>query len=89
MVVAASCYGGEGGSAAGTGRLVAIEEKMNAAKDRYIMEENLFQMALDLRLGRRLTFQQDDDPKHTAKITRSGFGTTLWPFLTDPARALT
>jgi len=57
-------------SAAGTGRLVAIEEKMNAAKYRDVLEENLFQSALDLRLGRRFTFQQDNDPKHTAKIIR-------------------
>ncbi|KAI4874838.1 hypothetical protein NFI96_025970 [Prochilodus magdalenae] len=57
-------------SAAGTGRLVAIEGKMNAAKYRDILEENLFQSALDLRLGRRVTFQQDNDPKHTAKITK-------------------
>ena len=57
-------------SAAGTGRLVAIEGKMNAAKYRDILEENLFQSALDLRLGRRFTFQQDNDPKHTAKITK-------------------
>jgi len=57
-------------SAAGTGRLVAIEGKMNVANYRDILEENLFQSALDLRLGRRLTFQQDNDPKHTAKITK-------------------
>uniref|UniRef100_A0A3Q3SGG7 Tc1-like transposase DDE domain-containing protein n=1 Tax=Mastacembelus armatus TaxID=205130 RepID=A0A3Q3SGG7_9TELE len=57
-------------SAAGTGRLVAIEGKMNAAKYRDILEENLFQSAQDLRLGRRFTFQQDNDPKHTAKITK-------------------
>ena len=57
-------------SAAGTGRLVAIEGKMNAAKYRDILEENLFKSALDLRLGRRFTFQQDNDPKHTAKITK-------------------
>jgi len=50
--------------------LVAIEEKMNAAKYRDILEENLFQSALDLRLGRRFTFQQDNDPKHTDKITK-------------------
>ena len=77
-------------SAAGTGRLVAIEGKMNAAKYRDILEENLFQSALDLRLGRRFTFQQDNDPKHTAKITKEWLRkTTLWPFLTGPARALT
>ncbi|KAG2471401.1 TC1A transposase, partial [Polypterus senegalus] len=57
-------------SAAGTGRLVAIEGKMNAAKYRDILEKNLLQSAKDLRLGRRFTFQQDNDPKHTAKITK-------------------
>ena len=57
-------------SAAGTGQLVAIEGKMNAAKYRDILEENLFQSALDLRLGRRFTFQQDNDHKLTAKITK-------------------
>ncbi len=57
-------------SAAGTGRLVAIEGKINAAKYRDILDENLLQSAQDLRLGRRFTFQQDNDPKHTAKITK-------------------
>ncbi|KAK3552257.1 hypothetical protein QTP86_006082 [Hemibagrus guttatus] len=57
-------------SAAGTGRLVRIEGKMNAAMYRDILDENLLQSALDLRLGRRFIFQQDNDPKHTAKITK-------------------
>uniref|UniRef100_A0AAZ3R5I6 Transposase n=1 Tax=Oncorhynchus tshawytscha TaxID=74940 RepID=A0AAZ3R5I6_ONCTS len=56
-------------SAAGTGRLVRIEAKMNGAKYRKILDENLLQSAQDLRLGRRFTFQQDNDPKHTAKTT--------------------
>ncbi len=55
-------------SAAGTGRLVAIEGKMKAAKYRDILDENLLQSAQHLRLGRRFTFQQDNDPKHSAKI---------------------
>ncbi len=54
-------------SAAVTGQLVAIEGKMNAAKYRDILDENLLQSAQDFRLGRRFTFQQDNDPKHTAK----------------------
>ena len=57
-------------SAAGTGRLVRIEGKMNAAMYRDILDENLLQSALDLRLGRRFIFQQDNDPKHTAKISK-------------------
>ncbi|KAK1784651.1 hypothetical protein P4O66_003334 [Electrophorus voltai] len=38
-------------SAAGTGRLVRVERKMNAAMYRDILEENLLQSTLDLRLG--------------------------------------
>jgi hypothetical protein len=59
-------------SAAGTGRLVRIKGKMNRAKYREILNENLLQSAQDLRLGRRFTFQQDNDPKHTAKTMQDG-----------------
>ena len=52
-------------SAAGTGRLVRIE-----AKYREFLDENLLQSAQDLRLGRRFTFQLDNDPKHIAKTTQ-------------------
>ena len=44
-------------SAAGIGRLVRIERKMNRAKYRGILDENLLQSPRDLRLGRRFTFQ--------------------------------
>ncbi len=37
-------------SAAGIGRLVAIEGKMNAAKYRDILDENLLQSAQDLKV---------------------------------------
>ncbi|XP_064869707.1 solute carrier family 22 member 13-like [Oncorhynchus nerka] len=56
--------------AAGTGRLVRIEGKMNRAKYREILDENLLQSAQDLILGQRFTFHQDNDPKHTAKTTQ-------------------
>ncbi len=45
-------------------------ERWMPAKYRDILDGNLLQSAQDLRLGRRFTFQQDNDPKHTAKITK-------------------
>ena len=68
-------------SAAGTGRLVRIEGKMNGAKYRErSIDENLLLSAQDLRLGRRFTFQQDNDPKHTAKTTQDKSLNILeWP----------
>ena len=56
-------------SSAGTGKQVRIEGMMDGAKYRDILEGNLFQSSRDLRLGRRFTFQQDNDSKHTAKAT--------------------
>ena len=50
-------------SAAGTERLVRIEGRMNAAKYREVLEENLLQSASDLRLERRFTFQHYNDLK--------------------------
>jgi hypothetical protein len=41
-------------SATGTGRLVRIEGKMNRAKYRKILDENLLQSAQDLRLGSKV-----------------------------------
>ncbi|KAG2457186.1 TCB1 transposase, partial [Polypterus senegalus] len=57
-------------SVAGTGRLVRIKGKMTAAMYRDILDENLLQSALDLGLGQQFIFQQDNDPKHTAKISK-------------------
>uniref|UniRef100_A0A4W5Q5D3 Tc1-like transposase DDE domain-containing protein n=1 Tax=Hucho hucho TaxID=62062 RepID=A0A4W5Q5D3_9TELE len=53
--------------AAGTETLVRTEGKMNGEKYREILDENLLQNAQDLRLGRRFTFQQDNNPKHTTQ----------------------
>ncbi|XP_061637270.1 LIM domain kinase 1a isoform X3 [Phyllopteryx taeniolatus] len=48
-------------SAAGTGRLVAIEGNLECGQ---VLDENILRSVL----GRRFTFQQDSDTKHTAKI---------------------
>ena len=57
-------------SVAGTGRLVRVEGKMNGAKYREILDENLLQSAQNLRLGWRFTFQWDNNTRHTAKTTQ-------------------
>ena len=56
-------------SLSGTGKLVRIEGMIDGAKYREILVGNLFKSSRDLRLGRRFTFQQDNEPKHTAKAT--------------------
>jgi transposase len=57
-------------SGAGTGRLVRIEGKLREAKYREFLDENLLQSTQELRLGRRFNFQQDNEPKNTAKTTQ-------------------
>jgi hypothetical protein len=61
-------------SAAETGRLFRIERKMNRAKYRELLDENLLQSARDLILGQRFTFQQDNDPSTQPSQCRSVFG---------------
>ena len=54
-------------------KLIRVEGKMDGAKYRDVLEQNLFQCACDLRLIQRFTIQQDNDPKHTAKTTLKWF----------------
>ncbi|KAK6313646.1 hypothetical protein J4Q44_G00151050 [Coregonus suidteri] len=65
---------------------------MNGAKYREILDENLLQSAQDLRLGRRFTFQQDNDPKHTAKTKQEWlqdkFGENKFHFLSGILKLL-
>lgn len=60
---------------AGTEGLVRVERKLNAAKFRDDINENLLRSIQNLRQGRRFTIQQDNDLKHTAK--------TMQEWLTD------
>ena len=62
---------------------------MNRAKYREILDENLLQSTQDLRPGQSFTFQQDNDPKHTAKTTHKW----LWdksqcPWVAQPEAGL-
>ncbi|MBN3289203.1 TCB2 transposase, partial [Polypterus senegalus] len=65
MEVAASCCGGVSLSQ----DLVRVEGKMDGAKYRQILEENLLPSARKFRTSRMFTFQHDNNPKHTAKLT--------------------
>ena len=56
-------------SSTGTGALARIEGKMNGAKYREVLEEKLLPSARKLKLGRKFTFQHDNDQKYTAKAT--------------------
>ena len=60
-------------SAQGTGSLVKIDGIMNSNKYIEILQENIQPSVKKLGLGRRFRFQQDNDPKHCAKITKKWF----------------
>ena len=60
-------------SSAGTGKLVRVDGKIDGAKYRTILEENLLESVKDLRLGWRFTFQQDNKPKYTVRATVEWF----------------
>jgi hypothetical protein len=45
-------------------------KKKSRDESREILDENLLQSAQNPRLGKRVAFQQDNDPKHTTKTTQ-------------------
>ena len=57
----------------GVGKLEFIDETMNADLYNNILKRNLKSSAKKLRLGNSFLFQQVNDPKHTAKKTKTSF----------------
>lgn len=57
-------------SAHGTGRLHCIKERMTGAMYCEILGNNLLPSVRSLKMGRGWVFQHDNDPKHTARITK-------------------
>ena len=66
----------------GVGNLCCIEGKLNGAGYRNILENNLIGTLnkFDLNIE-DIVFQQDNDPKHTAKLTKNGLRITILQFL--------
>uniref|UniRef100_A0A3B3HTK7 Tc1-like transposase DDE domain-containing protein n=1 Tax=Oryzias latipes TaxID=8090 RepID=A0A3B3HTK7_ORYLA len=60
-------------SACGTGRLHIIEGIMTGEKYGDILDQNLLSSARLLKVKRGWIFQQDNHPKHTAKVTLNWF----------------
>ncbi|KAL0202183.1 hypothetical protein M9458_000201 [Cirrhinus mrigala] len=70
-------------SAAGTGRLVAIEGKMNESPHGMCT----YQGYPGLKPSPEFTFQQDNDPKHTAKISKEWLHNNSVTVLEWPSRS--
>ena len=60
---------------------------MNRAQYRGILDETLLQSDQDLRLGGRFTFQQDNDPKHTAKTMQEWLQDNSLNVLEGPSKS--
>ncbi|KAI4885578.1 hypothetical protein NFI96_010387 [Prochilodus magdalenae] len=57
-------------SAHGTGRLHCVKERMTGAMYCEILGNNLLPSVRALKMGHGWVFQHDNDPKHTARITK-------------------
>ena len=60
-------------AASGTGELQKINGIMRKEQYLEILQGNLKKSARSLQLGRNWIFQQDNDPKHTAKLVSKWF----------------
>uniref|UniRef100_A0A8C5Q6X8 Transposase n=1 Tax=Leptobrachium leishanense TaxID=445787 RepID=A0A8C5Q6X8_9ANUR len=74
-------------ASAGTGKLQRVQGTMNSLQYQEILDDNVMQSVTNLRLGRRWTFQQDNDPKHTSKSTRAWLQIKGWNILEWPSQS--
>ena len=71
----------------GTGNLQRVDGIMNSIKYQEILQQNVMQSVLKLKLGRHWTFQQDNDPKHSSKSTKAWFQKKGWKVLEWPSQS--
>lgn len=74
-------------AANGVGCITQVNGIMKKEDYIHILENNLKASARKLNLGRRFVFQQDNDPKHTAKIVREWFQTNKIDVMGWPAQS--
>ncbi|KAI4874042.1 hypothetical protein NFI96_000107 [Prochilodus magdalenae] len=74
-------------SAHGTGRLHCIKERMNGAMYCEILGNNLLPSVRALKTGHGWVFQHDNDPKHTARITKEWLCKKHIKFLEWPSQS--
>uniref|UniRef100_A0A8C5R501 Transposase n=1 Tax=Leptobrachium leishanense TaxID=445787 RepID=A0A8C5R501_9ANUR len=74
-------------ASAGTGKLQRVQGTKNSLQYQEILDDNVMQSVTNLRLGRRWTFQQDNDPKHTSKSTRAWLQIKGWNILEWPSQS--
>lgn len=60
-------------SSSGTGNLVKVQGIMKKEDYIRILDENVKESAEKLKLGQNWMYQQDNDPKHTAKVVKKWF----------------
>ena len=71
----------------GVGNLHHVPGIMNKEVYIGILEENLKSSARKLGLSRNFIFQQDNDPKHTAKLTQKWFSDNRVKVMDWPAQS--
>ena len=71
----------------GVGKLVIIDGTLTAVKYVQLLQENLFESASRMGLGTNFVFQQDNDPKHTARLTKRFFEENHIEVLPWPAQS--
>ena len=71
----------------GVGKLQFIETIMDQVQYRNILKQNLKSSARKLRLGSDFTFQQDNNPKHSATKTKEWFAENNVRVLEWPAQS--
>jgi hypothetical protein len=74
-------------AAKGVGDLTQVTGIMRKEDYIGILENHLKESAKKAKLGRRFVFQQDNDPKHTAKIVKNWFQTNKIDVLSWPAQS--